>query len=192
MQHARAAHPRAGETCGRLSRRKAPTPPRSASPARSRAARPRLLRRRCRADSIARCGSSRSQPRRKPAHEGIARAENVVHLDVKTRSDDPVFDVIGHGSRKYDTALRAPLADDGCGCPRTHQLQSGNRVGGAAQNANFLFRSDHQIAQRQHILQPPRYALRALRSGFRRDLWRPLPRAPAGSRYRTRLCRPPP
>src|ERR1700683_112838 len=95
-----------------------------------------------------------SQPAsQKAPHEGIARAKNVVHLDLKAGCDDTLFDVIGHAAWKHHAALRAALADNGCGGPDTYVLQSGKGVLNAAQDADFLFRTYDQIAKRQHILQ---------------------------------------
>ena len=95
-----------------------------------------------------------SQPAsQKAPHEGIARAENVVHLDLKAGCDDTLFDVIGHAAWKHHAALRASLADNDCGSPDAYVLQGGKGVLNPAQNADFLFSTYDQIAKRQHILQ---------------------------------------
>src|SRR5580658_5645594 len=90
-----------------------------------------------------------SQPAsQKAPHEGIARAENVVHLDLKAGCDDTLFDVIGHAAWKHHAALRASLADNVCGSPDPYVLQGGKGVRNAAQNADFLFGTYDQIAKR--------------------------------------------
>src|SRR5580693_4746909 len=59
----------------------------------------------------------------KAPHEGIAGAENVVHLDLKAGCDHTLFYVIGHAVWKHHATLRASLADKGCGGADTYVLQ---------------------------------------------------------------------
>ena len=132
-------------------------------------------------------GSPFSQPRRKPRHEGVARAEHVVDLDREAPADDAVLEAgdfffVNHAAHRpalqHDRRLRhargspsAPRA----GCPRRRRSCTSSSVPTIRSQSARIVLFFEKPGLTSHSARSPRHG----RSG---------PRGSAGSRCRTRPC----
>ena len=103
--------------------------------------------------------SSSSQPFSKPAHEAVAGAEHVEHLDGKARPALAVVEIVGNGAGKGHRPRRAALADQRGVRDFAHRPQRRDRVGGAAGDVELLLGADDQVEQVQGRLQLLRHPL---------------------------------
>ena len=96
----------------------------------------------------------------KAAHEGIARAQDVEHLDREARALDALLDVAGNGAVEHGAAHRPALDhDQRFRRERPDPAACAERIGGAARDVDLFLGADDHVAARQDGLQVGRDAL---------------------------------
>ena len=94
------------------------------------------------------------------AHEGIARAQHVEHLDREAWPLDALLDVVRNCAVEHGAAHRPPLDhDQRRGRQLTNPAAGGERVGRAAGDVDLLLGADDHVARGQDGLQMGGYVL---------------------------------
>ena len=86
-------------------------------------------------------------------HEGVAGAQDIIDLDAEAAPDHAVIEAGGNGFGEGRTSVGAALADQQGRAALADGAQGGKGVGRAAEDVDFFFRADDEVAQGQDLLQ---------------------------------------